>query len=143
MEFQAEINEAITKLRRIEPAITRQIKSDLREAAGPIVASIKGRAPISGRPHKNGSVTYQPGNLRKSIQVLPFRRTRNAVIVGPRARGGSPDGFYAKFLEFGTRKMAAKPFVDPAVQSSLPIAERFALELLKRRLDDYANKNSV
>jgi hypothetical protein len=39
--------------------------------------------------------------------------------------------------------MSAKPFIGPAVDASFPIAERFALELIKRRVDSYANKNAV
>ena len=143
MTTKQEINEIIKKLQRIEPAIRKDIKSDLREAAAPIIAAIKGRAPVGNKIHKRGSVVYRPGNLRKSIQVLPLRRTRNAVLVGPRARGGTPDGYYARFLEFGTVKMAARPFIDPAVEVSFPIAERFILELLKRRVERYENQNAV
>lgn len=143
MTTQAEINEIIRKLQRIEPAIRKDIKSDLRLPAAQIIAAIKGRAPVGKKTHKRGSIVYKPGNLRRSIQILPLRRTKNAVIVGPKARGKTPDGFYARFLEFGTVKMAAQPFIEPAVNSSLPGAERFALELLKRRVERYANQNSV
>lgn len=143
MTNQAEINEIIRKLQRIEPAIRKDIKSDLKLAAAPIISAIKAKAPVGKRIHKRGSIVYKPGNLRKSIQTLPLRRTKNAVIIGPRARGGTPDGYYARFLEFGTVKMVAKPFIEPAVNVSLPGAERFALELLKRRVERYANQNSV
>ena len=143
MTQQQEINELIKKLQRIEPSIRKDIKRDLREAAAPIIAAIRGRAPISDRAHRRGSIVYRPGNVRRSIQVLPLRRTRNAVLVGPRARGGTPDGYYARFLEFGTVKMSARPFIDPAVQASFPIAERFILELLKRRISRYENQNAV
>jgi HK97 gp10 family phage protein len=143
MSQQQELNDLIMKLRRIEGVVTKDVKNDLKEAAAPIISSIKGRAPVGTRNHTRKGIVYKPGNLRKSIQALPLRRTKNSVIIGPRARGGSPDGYYAPFLEFGTQFMSAKPFIGPAVDASFPIAERFALELIKRRVDSYANKNAV
>jgi HK97 gp10 family phage protein len=38
---------------------------------------------------------------------------RQRVLVGPQ-KGDHDDFYYGKFLEFGTSKMAAKPFVEPA-----------------------------
>jgi HK97 gp10 family phage protein len=126
--LQSDLNGLIRKLQGIEAAVKKDIKGDLKEASTIIVSAIKGRAPIGTRPHGRKGTVYLPGNLRKSVQALPLRRTRNAVVVGPRARGGTPDGFYARFLEFGTRKMTARPFIEPAVNQSLPIAQSFALE---------------
>jgi HK97 gp10 family phage protein len=143
MTTQEELNTLIRKLRKIEPTVTRQIKGDLRQAAQPIIVAIKAKAPVGTRTHKRGAIVYKPGNLRKSIKVLPLRRTRNAVIVGPQARGGTPDGYYARFIEFGTRKLSARPFVDPAVQVSFPTAEIIALELLKNRIEAYEKQNAV
>ena len=141
--LQSDLNGLIRKLQGIEAAVKKDIKGDLKEASTIIVTAIKVRAPIGSKAHKRKGVVYLPGNLRKSIQVLPLRRTKNAVVVGPRARGGTPDGFYARFLEFGTSKMTARPFVEPAVNESLPIAQSFALELLKRRVERYAQQNAV
>lgn len=141
--LQSDLNGLIRKLQGIEAAVKKDIKGDLKEASSAIVAAIKERAPIGTRKHGRKGVVYLPGNLRKSIQVLPLRRTKNAVIIGPRARGGTPDGFYARFLEFGTQKMTARPFIEPAVDASLPIAQKFALELLRRRVERYAQQNAV
>lgn len=141
--LQSDLNGLIRKLQGIEAAIKKDIKGDLKEASTIIISAIKGRAPMGTRRHGRKGVVYLPGNLRKSIQALPLRRTKNAVIIGPRARGGTPDGFYARFLEFGTQKMTARPFIEPAVDASLPIAQKFALELLRRRVERYAQQNAV
>jgi HK97 gp10 family phage protein len=141
--INSDLNALIKKLQRIEAAMQKDIKGDLKKAGQIIVKAIRDNAPLGSRIHKRKDIVYRPGNLRKSIQTLPLRRTRNAVIIGPRAKGGLPDGYYARFLEFGTAKMSARPFIDPAVNASLPAAEKFALELLKRRIETYEKQNAV
>lgn len=141
--LQNDLNGLIRKLRGIEGVVTKDVKDDLRQAGSVIVSAIQGRAPIGTRSRTRKGVVFKPGNLRKSIRVLPLRRTKNAVVLGPISRGRAPDGFYARFLEFGTKNMAAQPFIAPAVDASLPQAQRFALELLKRRVEKYAQQNSV
>lgn len=146
--IQHETNDLIRKLQRIEGVITKDTTGIFKDASRIIISAIKGRAPMSDRAHKrysNGNVvaTYKPGNLRRSIQVLPLRRVKRAVVIGPRARGGTPDGYYARFLEFGTVKMSKIPFVGPAVEASYGIAQKFTLELLKRRIEKYAEQNGV
>ena len=74
----------------------------------------------SGRVYRNGHVASAPGeppapdtgNLRKNW--------RQKVIAAPNGIGNGvrvrmqikTDTFYAKFLEYGTRKMAPRPFHD-------------------------------
>lgn len=80
------------------------------------------RAP---KGHGKKVATYAPGNLARSIRVLPLRRLRSGVIVGPKRSGrGSGtgvfvgrrvDGFYGHFMEFGTRSITTKrPYMAPA-----------------------------
>lgn len=70
--------------------------------------------------------TYLPGNMKMSVSVLkhgPFRKLKNVVYAGVKvsrrnARGtfGARkfDGFYAHWVEYGTRNMKAQPFMRPA-----------------------------
>jgi HK97 gp10 family phage protein len=60
-----------------------------------------------------------PGTLRDSIYTKV--RWKNGVCLGfvkagfDRKRGeGDPNAFYAPFVEYGTKKMAARPFMRPA-----------------------------
>ena len=59
------------------------------------------------------------GNLRKSIGVNKRRspsKTMTWYSVSPR-QGGRHDGFYGRFLEFGTVKMSPRPFMRPAFEA--------------------------
>lgn len=147
MLTQAEVNAIITRLRKIQTGTQANIKNDLREGANFLASAIKGRTPVGSRIHKRykagrrraakgaGVVvaTYRPGNLRKSFQVLPLRRTKSALYVGPKY-GRTPDGYYAHMVEFGTKYNPSQPFVGPTVASVGPVAQRFILNALQQRV---------
>lgn len=73
------------------------------------------KAPMHPWAHKvkkkgGGYETVSPGHLRRNIIIRKIRVAKGALYaVTIRAKA-----FYAKFLEFGTSKMAAKPFMRPA-----------------------------
>lgn len=105
-------------------------------------------------PKGRGNVvaTYEPGNLRISMQLLKFRRSK-AVFVGAKVmkrspsgtfgRGKRADGWYAHFVEFGTKRAKAKPFMRPAVHATSNAVRRriaYGLELEMRR---WMLKNAV
>lgn len=58
------------------------------------------------------------GNLKKSIATIRRKGDKNTIqfSVTP-SKGGKNNGWYAHFLEFGTSKMAASPFLRPAFES--------------------------
>ena len=92
--LQAELNTLIRKLDGLVDTARRERNRVLTEAAGPLRSAIAGRAPQSDKAHKrystpkisgklralkgSGTVvaTYKPGNLRKSVQTLRFRRPK-------------------------------------------------------------------
>jgi HK97 gp10 family phage protein len=139
-ETQAELNDVIKRVRGLYPAIQRGVKQDLNEAAKILESAVKGRTPVSDKPHRSGKQTAQPGNLRKSIRRLPLRRTKNAAIVGPKF-GGTPDGFYARFVEKGTKFQTAQRFIEQAANAAGPAAQSIAIKLIIRRVDDYEAAN--
>lgn len=66
-----------------------------------------------------------PGTLRDSIYTKV--RWKNGVCLGfvkagyDRKRGeGDPNAFYAQFVEYGTKKMTARPFMRPAAAKAKP-----------------------
>jgi hypothetical protein len=95
----------------------------IRTIAFALEADIKigGTGPKSGATYKRGSRTHtasapgespasDTGLLYGSIQVNIKSDTEAEVVVPPE---------YAEALEFGTDRMAARPFVRPAIDSVL------------------------
>lgn len=75
-------------------------------------------APYDSDSERNMAKKYSPGkHLKDNISISGFLTDgagRLYVLVGP-AKGDNNDFFYGKFFEWGTSKMNARPFVEPAV----------------------------
>lgn len=161
--LQAELNTLIRKLEGIADAAKRDRDRVLNEAAGPLKSAISGRAPMSDKPHSRYSTpkiagkirapkgsgvikaTYQPGNLKKSVQTLRFRRSK-AVFIGPKVRrsaGQMPDGYYAHMVNFGTVKQPAQHFVEAGVAAAGDVSLRLATVLLKRKIESLAAQKGL
>lgn len=109
---------------------TKAVRNALKEAGKVIQAAAKTSAPILATPTK----TRTPGTVKKAIAVRASKFARQAgnegVYVSVRPLKGSRqkrlgkagarnpnDPFYWRFLEFGTRKMSARPFMRPAASA--------------------------
>jgi HK97 gp10 family phage protein len=119
----------------------RAVRQALRKAAGVIRTDAKARTPVllARTPYRT------PGTVRRRISVRPSRFARQAgdegVFVGVKPLRGKADTrrygkagarnpndpFYWWFLEFGTRKMRARPFLGPAARAKGEDAVRLFL----------------
>lgn len=113
----------------------------LMDAALPIQNEARARAPKSIADHysykkkgKKGQKTIertliQSGNLRKNItrKRLKSRNEQTGANVGISWRANA---FYGRHIEFGTSKMAAKPFLRPAFDAK----KEDALTIFKEKL---------
>lgn len=81
------------------------------------------------------------GNLRKSIASIKRKGDKNTIqfSVTP-SRGGKNNGWYAHFLEFGTSKMTAKPFLRPAFESQQDEVLQVTKEYIANRLPQEVEK---
>lgn len=79
---------------------------------------------ISEAPHRTG-------NLKKNIKVskLKTKDGMDFVEVYP-----SKDAFYAPFVEFGTTKVKANPFMSRGYESSSSEAEELIIQEIKKEL---------
>lgn len=160
MTIQEEVYEAIKKLQKVSDRIKSDSNTAFRAGAKPIVNAAKSLAPRSQEEHyryKDGRkvATYYPGNLRRSIKVLPLRKTKSAVIIGPklaRSSGGPAegqfsgnrvDGYYAHFVEFGSLNIPPRPYMRPAAKQAGPAGLRIAVTELKKQIDKYALSISI
>jgi len=104
------------RLQRISPAVVQEVARTMY-AAGSLVAteaqiSIT-RGAVSGKNHVPSAAGSAPnqdtGVLGNNIEVLQVARLR--VLITSKAP-------YSAALEFGTSKMAERPFMRPAVEAT-------------------------
>lgn len=106
------LTELMAKFDQIPDRMQKNIlKSAIRAGANTIKDEAKKRIPVD------------TGNLKKALKVFDSspRSDKNLVrfnvgfTVGKKARN---DGYYAKFVEYGTSKTKAQPFLRPALDAS-------------------------
>lgn len=105
----------------------------------------KGRAPVRSEPPglvRMGSRSTKgrlPGFLRASVRIWKKKGRDGGptVTYGVGTRGMA---FYGKFLEFGTSKMAARPWLRPAVDALTGWALEAMRSRLEQRIKRYALK---
>ena len=116
-------------------------------ATKPMLDEVKRLAPKAEKAYyryyrKNGKsrVLQTPGKLKKSIKRRRVKLDSSigvAVYSGPIKHGEAKkyNVFYWRFLEYGTPKMPAFPFIRPAFDHK----KDEALERFKQRYRDYVN----
>ena len=119
----------LQELRQIDRKSYRQIKARIKKAAKPMEKAIKeaiqngrNRSEFSrllrrGKDRSTGlnkflNVTYQPGNLRRSIDTIMTTRGRSLVVnvgarFGSKAKANA-DGYYAAMVNYGTKRGGTK-----------------------------------
>lgn len=132
--------EVLQSLAGMEGDIQAAVMEQLKTAALGVRNKLKDILPSgAGEPSTPGSQPYsQTGNLKKNIKskVLPplLGKPITAVVYM-----GS-DGFYGRMLEFGTSKMAARPWFFPVVYASNPAMRAAILEGLN---DEIARRKKM
>lgn len=118
-ELEAAINEAAEKpLHEAAKLVRDEAKESIKDEPPPENVKVEGTTPTGGRfvrlrrrPVKSqpgGPPFSRSGNLRRNIVAI-----RNFVGVTRAA-------FYGRFVEFGTRRAAARPFLRPALERMRP-----------------------
>lgn len=104
------------RLERMKRVLNRNLYSNLDQAA--ILVKTSAKTLLSGPPR---SSPYNPpgrvtGNLRNSINVeRPSATVRTIGPTGGSTTRGTPVKKYGYFLEFGTRRMAPRPYMRPSL----------------------------
>lgn len=105
----------------------------LLAAAKPFVTALKDNVPV------------RTGNLRKSINARKAQPGRYApksdevkIIIGPRSSKSGADGFYGRFLEYGTRKMKPRPWYRPVFDSQSQSMKSNLAKEVKSRIEETA-----
>lgn len=114
------------KLLSLEPKLGRKIiRQALRKGAKLILNQAKANVPVD------------TGDLKKSLKVRAMRKRRHryGVMVATSEGWFEGEQFYGGFIEFGTHKMAAQPFVRPAFDSEKDAAEKTIVDEIKQGLE--------
>lgn len=124
------------KLDNITTAAEKAVRPAAQDGAQVFYDEVKQRVPVSAKSHKSGKKTYSPGTLRKAIyQAFADKESGDGKAVY-RLSWNKTHAFYGRFVEFGTSKMAAKPFLRPAYDAARAkalkaVQERMAAEVKK------------
>lgn len=119
VEGFAELDRALAAL---GPEATKVGRAALRGAANDVRDAVKAAAPVgtgstkkSARNKGGDSRSYDYGRLRDNIRVREARARADNTVVMQVTTGNA---FWSRFLEYGTRKMSARPFFRPAWDGS-------------------------
>lgn len=129
VEGLAELDRA---LRELLPASVR---------GRPLRAAVAAGARIVAKEAKS-RVPVDSGLVRSRIRVMSNpqqqRQARAESVVGVRRSGKArkdQDPYYWRFVEFGTRKMRARPFLRPALEAKRNEATQMIRERLAKRIE--------
>lgn len=145
--------EGLGELRRALMALPDKIRrkallKPMRAAMKVVLQAARDAAPVLQTPdprRTKGTVkkaltirtskeSRRAGNVGLFINVRPLNKARAQTAVRKGRTVRSVDPFYWRFLEFGTRKMAARPFLTPAankLNEALAIFEREAIPAIE------------
>ena len=141
------LRELQAALKELPDRIARNVlRGSVSAGAAVIRKEATARAPVSTGPKRQGQPP--PGTLKRSVYQKQIRNlsslVRQTFIVSVRKgkkyrnqgkKGNlSQDAWYATFVEFGTAKMAARPFLRPAFESKKGDAVAAIKDYLARRI---------
>lgn len=117
------MEQLIRKIEDMGKAGARVENEALKKAGEVILNEAKNNAP------------QKTGKLKEGLKVSSVRKKNDNkyVLVGIQ-KGDNSNIFYGKFLEFGTSKMPAKPFMAPAYESKKEEVKEIIKEELRRGL---------
>lgn len=144
MNFEIEgMDKVVNEIKKLNDRTKRtEILKILRNQMKPIQNAVKAKAPkhnkVVIRTNKSGQkFTYEVGNLSKSISIITQKRTKEPIVfvmpkIGKRAKN---DGYYARFVIYGTKDIAPNNFVHDAANPMLNSVNKTATTELKKYID--------
>ena len=132
-----QLNRLLNKLPK--KLIVKATGRAFRKAARPLIADIKARAPVQAYTGIAGGAfegkVVHTKTLRRSIKsrIKKDRRTGAPIYKIGAIASDRLDPFYARFVEAGTARARAKPFLQPAFDAHhANIMNAFVIELRKQ-----------
>ena len=146
------LSELDKRLREMPDKLARNVmRGAVRAGAAVIQKEAKARVPVAKKAHLLKSYKsklwkhyraakygtwIQPGNIKRNIKVSPAKKApRGTIEYHVYISDKNKNTYYWKFLEFGTSKMAAKPFMRPAFEAQKEAATVAIREYMAKRID--------
>lgn len=115
-------------------------ESVLRQAAvagaREILAEVKLRAPVDKGIYEGKQGPHPPGFLRGHIIIAYDDEVSVPGRIASYLVTWSKEAFYGRFLEFGTSKMAAQPFLRPAFEAKKAAAAAAVDEVIQTKVKE-------
>ena len=111
----------------------KHVAPALRMGTKPVLQTAQNDAPVSD--HED-TPEFPPGRLRRALRIKKMTRPTKSsetyfVEIKPGKTRDDPDGaWYGHFVELGTVKMAARPFLRNALEKN----RRHSIEVFKREI---------
>jgi HK97 gp10 family phage protein len=97
----------------------------------------RGKFRYDGAPEK-------AGNLRAAIGIIKGLKRAALTYIGVRAGSKyAKDGYYARFIEYGTVRSPARPFWKKSVTPAIPIAKNILVQGAKTGFSNFKTKNTI
>ncbi|HEY5576209.1 MAG TPA: HK97-gp10 family putative phage morphogenesis protein [Clostridiaceae bacterium] len=119
------VDALINRLNAMNVNVNKLVNTALQAAAEPVLADAKSTSEFVDRT----------GKLRKGLKTsnVQTKDGMKYILVGVDKADNSKI-FYGKFIEFGTSKMPARPFMQPAFEKNKNEIERIIADTLKEGL---------
>lgn len=131
------LKELEKKLLEMSPKLARNgLRAAVSAGARVVAAEAKKNVPVDSGTLKRAIYTKQireeSGNTQQTFYV--------GARFGKREQSKNRDAYYFPFVEFGTAKMAARPFMRPAFESTKDQAAEAIKDKLAQRIEQLAGE---
>jgi HK97 gp10 family phage protein len=136
------LRELQDKLRNLAPNIARNgLRAAVAAGAALIRNEARQKAPKdTGEMARDIMIKRERDSTTYRALYSVFVRTGKKSRLGGKGRNVAKDSYYWRFVEFGTAKMAAKPFMRPAFESQKEKAVDAIRDKLAARIAEEASK---
>lgn len=97
---------------------------------------VRMRAPVNLGIYEGKWGRHPPGFLRNNILIAFDKDTSVEGLRASYVITWSKEAFYGRFVEFGTSKMAAKPFLRPAYEAKKQAAAQKFSEVIEAKAEE-------
>lgn len=117
--FTVENPEALTSaLRALENIASEQVLRQAAVAGARVIfAEVKLRAPVGNQSWEGAKQQRYPGYLRERILIAYDKAQSLEGKIASYIVTWSREAFYGRFIEYGSSRMAAQPFLRPGYEA--------------------------